>query len=153
MLEDAPFLDKKLRKAITSVRFKWKFHFHASNHFVTGSLTGNILFWKETLQAQCFYRQQQASVVLSVWEPKAAALQVNLPVWSQTACTLGQGRGDYTCVWMNTECVRFCAKAGTTTPETRSQDPWFHSSILWSLRSALCQDGTYGFWAFALQHH
>lgn len=64
-----------------------------------------ILFWKETLQAQCFYLQHWASVVFSVWEPKAAALQVNLPVWSQTGCTLGQGRGDTTCVWVNTVCV------------------------------------------------
>lgn len=96
---------KCYRKLIIWVQFQSGFHFYASNHFVTHFQTEHILFWKETLQAQCFYLQQQPSVVFSVWEPKAVALQVNLPVWSQTGCTLGQGRGDYTCVWVNTLCV------------------------------------------------
>lgn len=62
-------------------------------------------FGAKTLEAECFYQQQRLSVVFSVWEPKAAALQVNLPVWSQTGCTLGQSRGDYTCIWVNTVCA------------------------------------------------
>lgn len=96
---------KRLGNLITSVTFSCDFNFHASNHFVTHFQTGHVLFWNETLQAQCSYLQQRPSVVFSVWEPKAVALQVNLPVWSQTGCTLGQGRGDYTCVRVNTVCV------------------------------------------------
>lgn len=66
---------------------------------------GISCFGMNLFKTQCFYLQQQPSVVFSVWEPKAVALQVNLPVWSQTGCTLGQGRGDYTCVWVNMVCV------------------------------------------------
>lgn len=54
----------------------------------------------------CLYLQRRPVCSFSPsGSPKLQLLQVNLPVWSQTGCTPGQGRGDYTCIGAAPLCV------------------------------------------------
>lgn len=59
-------------------RLKREFLMNASNRFVTLSQTASVLFRNVTLGAQLL--RPAADLQFSVCEPKAAALQVNLPV-------------------------------------------------------------------------
>lgn len=79
------------------------------NLFVTNPFKHSTLCRRaEALEAAkcCLYLQRRPVCSFSPsGSPKLQLLQVNLPVWSQTGCTPGQGRGDYTCIGAAPLCV------------------------------------------------
>lgn len=83
--------------------------FMLCNLFVTNPFKHSTLCRRaKALEAAkcCLYLQRRPVCSFSPsGSPKLQLLQVNLPVWSQTGCTPGQGRGDYTCIGAAPLCV------------------------------------------------